>query len=831
MIDDGAPCIPVYTYGTIAGDYIDGFQFNTINNTGSGDQNGWAYSDYRYGGTNYITAVAPGGTYTATFTSGPAGGSDMYRIWVDLDHDFTYEPNELLAQAATADIGSQTTMVNVTIPADAPPGYTRMRVMMAEEPPNDPCGTYIFGETEDYTVVIDDGAPCIPVYTVGPSVGDYIDGVTFGTINNIGSGGTTGSPYSSLVHSGPNTLTSVVPGASYPMVIVAGPADGSFAEHYSVWVDLDQDGTFDASEKLVTGTTNTAGEVLQLQVPIPFDAPTGYTRMRVICTYNEDHLTACGPFEYGETEDYTLVIDNDEPCIPLYIAQATQGHYISAVELGAIDWTQPQPSTGYTDATHLGARLQQGSTSSLTMFGGSASYGYLSAWIDWNSNGFDDADLVSSLPIGTAFAQVTLDVTVPVAAGGYYRMRLAHSDTNDDPCGLSDLGSAVDFAIVVDQAGWPCRPLLGYGTQSGDGFSDLTIEGNVHTSQTAYPYYDWTSSEPYHYDAGGSITISFTAGAYAPETYRLSMDMNDNGNFFDTNEEPLIHTSTVAGETITMTYQLPPNCIPGQHFVRLRANDEANYPLVDPCDDQLYGQIFDWVVAVEDPAGPCIPFMNQWTTDGDFIDGVQLGTIENTATGSAYGAAYQDYTSLSTTLAVGQPATLTITGGEYAGNTYSAWIDYNNDNDFDEAGESLGWIGIIDPFGTNDLPFTVPPGTTLGNKRMRVRCALDPMSNACLDESYGETEDYTVNIETSTGVLAATIADLRLLPTPDGVQLLTDASLIGNSYLLLDATGRTLSTGRITSDRTDLSMLAFAKGAYAVQVSNGEAQAVKRFVW
>lgn len=130
-----------------------------------------------------------------------------------------------------------------------------------------------------------------------------------------------------------------------------------------------------------------------------------------------------------------------------------------------------------------------------------------------------------------------------------------------------------------------------------------------------------------------------------------------------------------------------------------------------------------------------------------------------------------------------------------------------------------------------ELPFNVPPGTTLGNKRMRVRCALDPMSNACLDESYGETEDYTVNIETSTGVPTATIADLRLLPTTDGVQLLTDASHIGNSYLLLDATGRTLATGRITADRTDLSMLAFAKGAYTVQVSNGEAQAVKRFVW
>ena len=79
--------------------------------------------------------------------------------------------------------------------------------------------------------------------------------------------------------------------------------------------------------------------------------------------------------------------------------------------------------------------------------------------------------------------------------------------------------------------------------------------------------------------------------------------------------------------------------------------------------------------------------------------------------------------------------------------------------------------------------------------------------------------------------MAATTAELRLLPTTDGVQLLTDASLIGHSYLLLDATGRTLSTGRISADRTHLPMIAFAKGTYMVRLSNGGEQATKRFVW
>ncbi|MBK7555693.1 MAG: T9SS type A sorting domain-containing protein [Flavobacteriales bacterium] len=105
------------------------------------------------------------------------------------------------------------------------------------------------------------------------------------------------------------------------------------------------------------------------------------------------------------------------------------------------------------------------------------------------------------------------------------------------------------------------------------------------------------------------------------------------------------------------------------------------------------------------------------------------------------------------------------------------------------------------------------------------------MSNACLDASYGETEDYTVSINASTGVAAVATPDFLVLPTTDGVQLLSDAATIGYTYTLFDATGRSMATGRISADRTDLPMHSFARGAYTVQVTNGDARQVKRFVW
>ncbi|MBK7754779.1 MAG: hypothetical protein IPI41_19910 [Flavobacteriales bacterium] len=827
VIDDGAPCIPLYTVGTNSGDYIDGVTFGNIENTSSGGTTVSPYSGL-LAGPNFITSVAPGSSYPMEIVSGSSDGnfSEYYTVWVDLDQDGVFSLAEKLATGTTNSAG-EVLQLQVPIPPDAHTGYTRMRVICTyNEDPTDACGTFVYGETEDYTVIIDDGAPCIPVYAYGTNGGDYIDGFVFGTINNSGSGAQDGIAYSDFRYGGPGLIASVVPGSTYTATITSGTT--AQYDVYAIWVDLDHDFTYEPNEELAgTYATGFGVQTTTLDVTIPADAPSGYTTMRVLCISGEGAYDACGSYLWGETEDYTIVIQDGSPCIPLYGAQANQGHYVSEVQLAGMSYGPVPAPSGYTDATNIGAHLQSGATSTLTMFGGSSASGYLSAWVDWG-NGFE---LIGSLPVGTGFAQVTFDITPDYYYVGYARMRVAHTDANVGACDPSDFGSAVDFTLSVDSEGWPCLPLQGYGTQLGDGFTDMTIEGDAYAAQTDFPYYIAWSAMPYHHDAGSSITISFIAGSYAPETYRLSMDMNDDGDFFDTNEEPLIYTSAVAGEPITMVYPLPPNCLPGQHFMRLRANDDANFPLIDPCDDQPYGQLFDWLVVVEDPNGPCIPFLNQWTTDGDFIDGVQLGTIQNTGTGSAFGVAYQDYTAQSTTPIVGQPATLTITGGEYAGDTYSAWIDYNNDNDFDDAGESLGWIGIVDPFGTNDLPFTVPPGTTLGSTRMRVRCATSPMSNACLDASYGETEDYTVYIETSTGVLTAIIADLRLLPTTDGVKLLTDASLIGNSYLLLDATGRTLATGRITADRTDLPMLDFAHGAYTVQVTNGDARQVKRFVW
>ncbi|MDZ4758399.1 MAG: GEVED domain-containing protein [Bacteroidota bacterium] len=77
-----------------------------------------------------------------------------------------------------------------------------------------------------------------------------------------------------------------------------------------VFIDFDQSGTFDAGEEVDTGQTYSGNRYISGNVYIPFTAKTGYTRLRVILRENASSATttACGNFNYGEVEDYTILI-------------------------------------------------------------------------------------------------------------------------------------------------------------------------------------------------------------------------------------------------------------------------------------------------------------------------------------------------------------------------------------------------------------------------------------------------------------------------------------------------------------------------------------------
>jgi hypothetical protein len=128
----------------------------------------------------------------------------------------------------------------------------------------------------------------------------------------------------------------------------------------------------------------------------------------------------------------------------------------------------------------------------------------------------------------------------------------------------------------------------------------------------------------------------------------------------------------------------------------------------------------------------------------EWINNVTLGTINNTTTANG---GYSDFTSISTNLTPGTSYNISLKPG-YAGSTYTeyfkVYIDYNNDKDFDDAGEN-----VYSSAGTTTTvsgSFTVPTTASAGATRMRVVMKDGTISGPCGTFTYGEVEDYTINI-------------------------------------------------------------------------------------
>jgi chitodextrinase len=129
----------------------------------------------------------------------------------------------------------------------------------------------------------------------------------------------------------------------------------------------------------------------------------------------------------------------------------------------------------------------------------------------------------------------------------------------------------------------------------------------------------------------------------------------------------------------------------------------------------------------------------------EYIGRVQIGSIDNVSGGVT---GYVDYTSLSTNLTKGLNATITITPvwtGSTFSEGYAVFIDYNQNGLFTDAGEtvwSLAPTSSTPVVGT----FTVPTSATSGATRMRVSMKYNGTPTACETFSYGQVEDYSVNL-------------------------------------------------------------------------------------
>lgn len=80
-----------------------------------------------------------------------------------------------------------------------------------------------------------------------------------------------------------------------------------FNEWFHVWIDLDQNGQFNAPNELVFDSGDADNDPVEGLVNIPANTALGSTRMRVIMQYDDAPGSPCtASFDYGEVEDYCI---------------------------------------------------------------------------------------------------------------------------------------------------------------------------------------------------------------------------------------------------------------------------------------------------------------------------------------------------------------------------------------------------------------------------------------------------------------------------------------------------------------------------------------------
>lgn len=255
--DTASYCTPVYASGTVQGDYIKRVGIGGINNiTGGTGQP--SYFDY----TNLTTTLNAGQSVTLTLEFNEVNPM-YYRVWIDYNQSGTFEPSEVLSQNA---VNPGITTISTNISANAYGGPTRMRVRCASHTNTniDPCASYNYGQTEDYTIIIQNGtgAPIVrfTADTMHINVNDVVN-FTDLSYNNptqwewIFDGAQTSS---SSVQNPANILYPTA--GCYPVTLKASNANGMGirSDTCYIWVD-----------PTLGLSTNNAGNNIRIQ-PNPF---------------------------------------------------------------------------------------------------------------------------------------------------------------------------------------------------------------------------------------------------------------------------------------------------------------------------------------------------------------------------------------------------------------------------------------------------------------------------------------------------------------------------------------------------------------------------------
>ncbi|MBC5863513.1 M14 family zinc carboxypeptidase [Flavobacterium turcicum] len=219
-------------------------------------------------------------------------------------------------------------------------------------------------------------------------------------------------------------------------------------------------------------------------------------------------------------------------------------------------------------------------------------------------------------------------------------------------------------------------------------------------------------------------------------------------------------------------------------------------------------------------------------TTRERISRVTFNTINNSSTSSA---GYENYTNISTTVLRNSAYTLSISpvwASTRYNEGYAVWIDYNGDGDFIDAGER-----ILGRAATTASPIsatiTIPTTARLGATRMRVSMKFNATPTSCEVFTYGQVEDYTINIGTTTermNTVKVTKESSSIVLYPNPVSDFIYLSMVPEKtqYKIYTILGQLVAKGKLTQPEIDVAQL--SQGTYILEIENEGQLTNKKFV-
>ncbi len=385
-----------------------------------------------------------------------------------------------------------------------------------------------------------------------------------------------------------------------------------------------------------------------------------------------------------------------------------------------------------------------------------------------------------------------------------------------------------------------CTPEVQYNTYNW--IESLRLDTLYYQSgQGSEGYTDHTDSTGgvFPLEAGQSYSLVLLPGfANSPFTlhWRGWADWDADGDFSE--EEELFAKNVEQGDSLQLMISVPDSLFPG--YRRLRISQSFGYT-PQACGDILYGESEDFLIKIGSSAAPEYCESHGQSTSLEWIEGIRW---DGTAFPSGNNGGYADRTMIPLSATAGDTSSIVLIPG-YASNMlpeyWTVWVDFDRDGQFEGAETVLQQGPAVGEVAANIIwPEQVVPGPV----RMRVQMRWSNGGEPCGSFTWGEVEDYTVNLAAPALSLKrrpglVSTAEFTAWPNPVSTGQLQAAWKAGApdaqaQLLLVDAFGRVVREEQVPQiegiNQVKLMITGLPAGIYYLQLRSVEGQKTCRLV-